>query len=181
MSSSVQTHLIEDEIEYLYLGVEELRSFFSFDFDRLYLSYEDTFPEAYKFAGFSIFRSFDEEVIQRETYDILNFLGDVGGLETVLTIVGGFIIASLINFITQSRFFEKLYYYRPSDNLNVVQPTLESQTYMDSLEVFSLHHKIVKNFKGLKKIILPKWCCRCRSKDNRKFMKLYKKGSSRLD
>ena len=111
------THLIEDEIQYLYLGVEELRSFFSFDSDRLNLSYEDTFPDSYKFAGFSIFRSFDEEVIQRETYDILNFLGDVGGLETVLTIVGGFIISSLINFIMKSRFFEKLYYYRPSDNL----------------------------------------------------------------
>ena len=104
METKVVTHQIEDEIEYLYLGVEELRSFFSYEFDRLNLSYEDSFPDYYKFAGLSVFRSFDKEVIQRSTYDILNFLGDVGGLETVLSLVGGLVVANLINYIANSKF-----------------------------------------------------------------------------
>ena len=54
----------------------------------LAMSYADDFAVRYKIAGLTIFRELDLEVIGRSTYDFLSFLGDVGGLDGVLIIVG---------------------------------------------------------------------------------------------
>ena len=47
---------------------------------KLGLSYADSWPEYYKLSGTTIFRSTDFENIDRTTYDVLDYLGDVGGL-----------------------------------------------------------------------------------------------------
>jgi hypothetical protein len=63
------------------------------------LSYQDDFEAGtQKIAGFSIYRSLNKTVIQRSTYDLLAFLGDVGGLEAIIMIIGGAIASKLTSF-----------------------------------------------------------------------------------
>ena len=47
--------------------------------------YSYDFEGYYKIAGFTVFRNLDYTVVTRSTYDVLNFLGDIGGLEGILT------------------------------------------------------------------------------------------------
>jgi hypothetical protein len=85
-----------DEIRYLHLGNEEEREFFSFTPTDFGLSFQDDFEAGtQKIAGLSIFRSLDKTVIQRSTYDLLAFLGDVGGLEGIIMILGSLIASKL--------------------------------------------------------------------------------------
>jgi hypothetical protein len=79
---------VSDEIYYLDIGAEIERDFFSFDITNLQLSYADDFEATYKIAGMTIFRELDLEITKRTTYDFLSFLGDVGGLDGILIIVG---------------------------------------------------------------------------------------------
>jgi hypothetical protein len=78
---------VQDEISYLHFLPAEVREFFNLKIAPLQLSYESNYPELYKIAGFSIFRDLDKVILERSTYDFLNFLGDVGGLDGVLVIV----------------------------------------------------------------------------------------------
>ena len=52
------------------------------------LSYEDNYPLNYKIAGMSFYRNANRVDINRQTYDILNFLGDIGGLDSILLLIG---------------------------------------------------------------------------------------------
>lgn len=58
------------------------------------LSYSDNFDndKYYKVAGLVIYNSFDQLVINRQAYDLLTYLGDVGGLNEVLAVVGQLLI-----------------------------------------------------------------------------------------
>ena len=84
----IKSHFVSDEIYYLDVGAEIERDFFSFDITNLQMSYADDFEATYKIAGMTIFRELDLEVTKRTTYDFLSFLGDVGGLDGILIIVG---------------------------------------------------------------------------------------------
>ena len=55
---------------------------------QLSLSYQDDFEGLYKIAGISITRNLDYTRINRTFYDFLNFLGDVGGLDAILVLIG---------------------------------------------------------------------------------------------
>lgn len=67
--------------------------------DKLTLSYSDDFEKDYKIAGLTIFAHFDHGVISRSTYDTLAFLGDVGGLEGILVLIGGMLISPITSFL----------------------------------------------------------------------------------
>ena len=63
------------------------------------LSYKDDFEAGkQKIAGLSIYRSLNKTVIQRSTYDLLAFLGDVGGLEAIVMILGSAVTSKLTSF-----------------------------------------------------------------------------------
>jgi hypothetical protein len=93
MQTYIENNHVEDEIRYLDLGIQEARDFFQYTLTNLNLSYLDNFKTNYKIAGFSVFRKFDSIVFSRATYDILAFLGDVGGLEGIVLLLGGALIA----------------------------------------------------------------------------------------
>jgi hypothetical protein len=86
-----QAHIVntalKDDIDYLRFMPQQEYDFFNFDIKPLALSFEDYYPTRYKVAGYSIFRALNREILERQTYDFLNFLGDVGGLDGVLIIV----------------------------------------------------------------------------------------------
>ena len=61
MKTFIENKELYDRIAYLQLGIEKSHKFFStFSITQLDLSYMDDFEgNAYKIAGFSVFRSFD--------------------------------------------------------------------------------------------------------------------------
>ena len=52
----------------------------------------------YKFSSISIFFSPDASIVERETYGLLEWLGDVGGFYGALRYLGGFLIAPFTYF-----------------------------------------------------------------------------------
>ena len=83
-----------DEVQYLDIYKPEERPFSTYSMMGLGLSYSDDFEGYYKIAGFTVFRNLNYKVISRSVYDVLNFLGDVGGLEGILVMAGGWFMAS---------------------------------------------------------------------------------------
>lgn len=70
------------------MGDDSESDYFKLHFGAMELSFVDDFPNDYQVVGLSIFRSLDLQRINRSTYDVLNFLGDVGGLDGILVILG---------------------------------------------------------------------------------------------
>jgi len=48
------------------------------------------YPENYKVTGLEILANYDVIRINRETYSLLQFLGDLGGLYDALVLLGAF-------------------------------------------------------------------------------------------
>lgn len=106
----VKSKSVVDEIKYLYIGADEVREFFSFEPTALGLSYVDNYEGGrYKVAGFTIFRSLSKTVISRSTYDLLAFLGDVGGLEAIIIVLGGALVGKFTSFSIGLKIVSKLY------------------------------------------------------------------------
>jgi len=105
---------IADEIAYLDIGIVTPRSFFQFSKSYLGLSYSDDFEGYYKIAGFTVFNNMNYTVVTRSVYDVLNFLGDVGGLEGILTQIGGFLVSWAASFVGTGYFMTSLFYTRQS-------------------------------------------------------------------
>jgi len=110
----VNSIFLNDEVSYLDIGFAAPREFFTYSPSALGLSYSDEFgpDKYYKTAGFTIFRNFDFVVYNRATYDVLAFLGDVGGLEGILFLILGAVIAKTTGFFTTFRLLPDLYYER---------------------------------------------------------------------
>jgi hypothetical protein len=78
---TLQENRLEDESELINFGVPEESTFISvLEPDELKPSRMNKFPENYKFISFNIHVSWQRLVIGRETYGLLDFFGDVGGL-----------------------------------------------------------------------------------------------------
>ena len=71
----------------------------------------------YKFTSYEINLSADKKVINRETYSLLDWLGDVGGLIDALRYLCKFIIGPVTSFSLQATLLSKLFRQRPSDVL----------------------------------------------------------------
>jgi hypothetical protein len=69
-----------------------MTQFTTLNIGRNLLSFSDYYPENYKVQGIAIYRNLDIVEIRRSTYDILNFLGDLGGLLDILSVIGLFAV-----------------------------------------------------------------------------------------
>jgi hypothetical protein len=73
------------------------------------LSYSDDFNGYYKIAGFTVFRNLNYTVVTRSVYDVLNFLGDVGGLLGILVDMGRVFVSSAASFMGVAYFMSQLF------------------------------------------------------------------------
>ena len=112
MLTYIEDKAVEDEIRYLDIGIQDDREFFNYELTQLGLSYVDDWESAYKIAGFSVFRHFDKIVFGRATYDILAFLGDVGGLEGIVLLICGVFISNITGFHLTVFMMPSMFYYR---------------------------------------------------------------------
>ena len=95
----------------------------------------DAYPSKYQFSGLRIYRSLDVVEIERVQYAYLSFLGDVGGLISILTLIGGLLIGKVAKYrahaylqsktetVHQGRWFLNLIKCRrlPSRELDLVE------------------------------------------------------------
>ena len=91
MQTKMQINSVEDETAWFNFGDEAEQTFYSFEKSELGLSYNDNFPTQYKIAGMSIFRDGDLHVVARETYDTFALLGDIGGVNEIIYLLGVFL------------------------------------------------------------------------------------------
>lgn len=110
MLTQYTTFSVEDEIAYMDVGMVEPREFHQYKLNGLGLSYSDNFEGYYKIAGFTIFRDLNRVVISRSVYDVLNFLGDIGGLSGILGSIGDLLVARFANFMGVGYFMQQLFY-----------------------------------------------------------------------
>ena len=73
------------------------------------LSYADSWPDYYKLAGTTIFRNTNVENMDRTTYDFLNFLGDIGGLQGILISIFTVLVPIYSSFIANYFYISKMY------------------------------------------------------------------------
>lgn len=95
MIGHVHLNQINDDVSYLQVSdSQEVDSqFFTFAIDDPIISFTNNFPSDYVITGLRIYRNFDLRAIERETYDLLAFLGDVGGLHDMLIILGSLCVS----------------------------------------------------------------------------------------
>lgn len=112
MQASIRQHFLEDEISFIQYGQFTPYDFFTFETSAFEAS------DINKIVGLKILRQFDTETIHRETYDLLEYLGDVGGLMGLLCSIGMWMVGWFSTFMAKGYFISKLYY---QDNSSMSQ------------------------------------------------------------
>jgi hypothetical protein len=80
ISGKIHSDVVEDETDYIKFGVNEYERPFKYvDLGTLSPSTWTNYPTKYKFFSFNLHASDYKINIARETYDILEWLGDIGG------------------------------------------------------------------------------------------------------
>lgn len=108
MSNSVTSEL-NDETSLVQLGQSTTKLFYDWAPAEIQASSWNQFPTAekpdgkYKFTSFHFRRNQDLKIINRQTYSILDWLGDIGGLFDALRILTEFSIAPLSAFALKQR------------------------------------------------------------------------------
>ena len=67
----------------------------------------------YKFSSLELNLDTRVRVMNRETYDLLSWLGDLGGLLDALKYAGEFLLAPYLAFTTQSTLLRSLFRMKP--------------------------------------------------------------------
>ena len=84
----IYTTEIQDDIAYLQMTGGQTYRIYGIEFNRFGISFDNSFPENYKVVGYQFYRDKNMLQINRQTYGILNFFGDVGGLDGILALFG---------------------------------------------------------------------------------------------
>ena len=86
------------------LGLTEDDEFENYIFEKPAPSLLNTWPTkenknvGYKYTGFILQNSYDVNIIERQTYSSLDFLGDCGGLFDALRLIGGALVGGAASF-----------------------------------------------------------------------------------
>ena len=89
---------VDDEIDYFQIGQSDAGSHFEYYMNKPEASGYIEFPETYKIIGVDILLDFTLKTIDRSTYSILDFLGDVGGFYGILMLIGNVLLHKLKQF-----------------------------------------------------------------------------------
>ena len=106
--TQIQRNLISDETQFIQFGLQDEEKFQNIVTEDPRPSQWADLPtmdqpnSKYKITSLDIFLSMDQEVIERQTYSLLEWLGDCGGLFDALRIIGVLIIWPLNNFKLKS-------------------------------------------------------------------------------
>ena len=121
LTSKIQKKALEDEVEYLQYGNINSDYYNNFMIDsNVRPSAWSKFPTQdnpngkYKFTSLEITYSQDQLTFNRQTYSILEWLGDLGGLFGSLSTIGAILVAPLSSFALNTELMTKIFRWRPS-------------------------------------------------------------------
>jgi len=122
-SGFYEENMLEDETEYLNIGIPTERKYNYIDIKGIAQpSYYNDYPYNTKVISFHLFANSEMKILGRETYSVLEFLGDMGGLNDALQIIFGMLIAPFATLQLQSMLANKLFtadskYLRDKDHV----------------------------------------------------------------
>jgi len=94
--SKLQQTILEDDINFFVQGIETESKFWDLDIGLPEISSLVHYQTGkYKITGMEILGSFDVIRINRETYSLLQFLGDLGGLYDAIFFTGIFMLSNI--------------------------------------------------------------------------------------
>ena len=99
ISTKLTSNLLADETQFLQFGFEEEFEFSTVEFENPVPSSFNVWPTKekpdtyYKIVSAFLTLSMDQNVIERQTYSFLDWLGDIGGLYDALRLIGLFVVA----------------------------------------------------------------------------------------
>jgi len=136
------------------------------------------YPESYKITGLEILVSYDVIRINRETYSLLQFMGDVGGLYDALfylclILLSNFNEVSLFSTMMPQLFVKDTKSEFKEKNVPPINPATTDQDH--------LAEQMKSVFGSLKQIVLPsEWNLLFFSKERRSFQKKLKIAQRKL-
>ena len=71
------------------------------------------FPKKYKYTSMDVNLSYDQFVTNRETYDLLEFASDLGGLMGTLSFLGSVILGPILQYALNSHLARLLFLVKP--------------------------------------------------------------------
>ena len=124
LSGMLRKSVLEDEVSFLQYGQEEHYEFFNYELPIPKPSSWATYPTEenplafYKFGSVEINLSQDLIIWQRETYSILDLVGDVGGLFDGLRYCFAVIVAPVSSFALQSKLLSSFFKFKSSEKVS---------------------------------------------------------------
>ena len=112
---------MEDETQLVQFGYAVERPFYSYFSKLPEPSAWNKFPtkenpsHRYKYTSIEVNYSLDREMINRQTYSFLDWLGDMGGLLDSLYILSGLVVYPVAQFALRTQLMSKIFRYRGSD------------------------------------------------------------------
>ena len=155
IQAQIQRNLLVDETALLQIGFFDEVVYNSLKFLPAKPSSWSKFPTEdcpdckYKFGSVNLFMSADQQVTERQTYNMLEFLGDVGGLFDALRYIGIISISSFVTFSMRAKLLSSLFRFVASihhDKEKLKEPEIEKmQKDKDSQLTWDLNRaKIIK-------------------------------------
>ena len=101
LNGKLKTQVLQDEAEIIQYGQETEQTFYSFELPAplpsawIYFPTDENQSSRYKFASIEINFSLDVKQWQRQTYSLLDWLGDLGGLFDALLYICRMLISPL--------------------------------------------------------------------------------------
>lgn len=117
--TEVKRKVVQDNTDYLQFGQNKDTEFWDFETVKSTISAYNNFESKYKIIGIQIQTSFAQMTYQRQTYDILNFLGDIGGLDSILTSIAILLMNHYSTLKMKSHLLTKLYKKSTEDYKNI--------------------------------------------------------------
>lgn len=72
-------------------------------------SFFTEYPKLYKFSGLQINTSTKMNMIDRRTFDLMDMFGDVGGVTSIIMLLGSWVTKGFADLTMKSMTLEKLY------------------------------------------------------------------------
>ena len=105
-------------------GLSEDSIFYEFSKDRPQPSAWDKFPTSedplskYKYVSLELVVGLDKVIINRESYSLLDYLGDLGGLIDALYYICYTIVAPVASFSMKATLLSKIFRFKPKKQFN---------------------------------------------------------------
>ena len=116
---ALEKHQVSDRIDWLQYGQETEYEYFGYALQDHHASSMRDYPDNYKFTSVEISINPDLRVIERQTYSVLEFMGDMGGLFDALYAIGSWIIFPIVTFRMKENVRSQLYMLKPETEKKV--------------------------------------------------------------